>query len=77
MFTPLTIDPANPAATGSRSFQCYGRLAAGVALDTARAEMDVIASALGLDIAFDKGMGVFVSGLQEYLGREARPDCGS
>ena len=26
----MTIDPANPAATGSRAFQCYGRLAAGV-----------------------------------------------
>ena len=25
-YTPLPIDPANPAATGSRSFQCYGRL---------------------------------------------------
>ena len=30
VFTPLTIDPANPAATGSRAFQCYGRLAPGV-----------------------------------------------
>lgn len=65
VLTPLTIDPANPAATGTRSFQCYGRLAAGVRLDTARAEMDVIASA--------KETGVFVSDLQEYLGREARP----
>ena len=73
VFTPLAIDPANPAATGSRSFQCYGRLAAGVGLDTARAEMDVIASALERESAFAKGMGVFVSDLQEYLGREARP----
>ncbi len=73
VFTPLAIDPANPAATGSRSFQCYGRLAAGVGLDTARAEMDVIASALGRESAFAEGMGVFVSDLQEYLGREARP----
>jgi putative ABC transport system permease protein len=73
VLTPLTIDPANPAATGTRSFQCYGRLAAGVRLDTARAEMDVIASALERESAFAKGIGVFVSDLQEYLGREARP----
>ena len=73
VFTPLTIDPAHPEETGSRSFQCYGRLAAGVRLDTARAEMDVIASTLERENTFAKGMGVFVSDLHEYLGREARP----
>ena len=73
VLTPLTIDPANPAATGSRAFECYGRLAAGIRLDAARAEMDVIASALARESPFAEGMGVFVSDLQEYLGREARP----
>ena len=73
VFTPLVIDPANPAATGSRSFQCYGRLAAGVDLDSARAEMEVVAAALEREIPSAKGMSVFVSDLQEYLGREARP----
>jgi putative ABC transport system permease protein len=72
-FTPLTIDPANPAATGSRAFQSYGRLAAGVHLDAARAEMNTIVSALERELPSSKGMGVFVSDLQEYLGREARP----
>jgi putative ABC transport system permease protein len=71
--TPLTIDPANPAATGSRSFECYGRLSAGVRLAAARAEMDTIVSALGRELPSARGMGVFVSDLQEYLGREARP----
>jgi predicted permease len=71
--TPLTIDPANPAATGSRSFQSYGRLAAGVHLEAARAEMDTIVAALGRELPSSRGMGVFVSDLQEYLGREARP----
>lgn len=71
--TPLTIDPANPAATGSRAFECYGRLATGIRLDTARAEMDVIASALARESSFAEGMGVLVSDLQESLGREARP----
>lgn len=73
VLTPLVIDPANPAATGSRSFECYGLLANGVRLDAATAEMDVIASALARESPFAKGMGVFVSDLQEYLGREARP----
>jgi predicted permease len=72
-FTPLTIDPANPSATGSRSFQAYGRLAAGVHLDAARAELNAIVAALGRELPSSKGMGVFVSDLQEYLGREARP----
>lgn len=71
--TPLTIDPANPASTGSRAFQCYGRLSSGVSLDAARAEMAVIAAALRRQYRLDEGMGVFVSGLHEYLVREARP----
>ena len=58
----------------SRSFQCYGRLKPGVSLDAARAEMTVIASALARQYPpLDKGMGVFVSGLHEYLVREGRP----
>ena len=44
-FTPLTIDPANPASTGSRAFQCYGRLTSGVSLEAASAEMAEIGRA--------------------------------
>lgn len=72
-FTPLTLDPVNPAATGNRAFECYGRLAAGVSLETARAEMDAIASTLEREHSFSEGMGVYVSELREYLGRDARP----
>jgi predicted permease len=72
-FTPLTIDPANPAATGSRAFQCYGRLTSGVSLGAARAEMTAIASTLRQQYRLNEGMGVFVSGLHEFLVREARP----
>ncbi|HEV8365753.1 MAG TPA: ABC transporter permease, partial [Gemmatimonadaceae bacterium] len=72
-FTPMTIDPANPASTGSRAFECYGRLTSGVSLDAARAEMTAIASALRQQYRFNEGMGVFVSGLHEFLVREARP----
>jgi predicted permease len=72
-FTPLSIDPTNPGSIGSRSFQCYGRLKRGVSVDTARAEMSVIATALAKEHEIDKGMGVFVSGLHEYLVQEGRP----
>jgi predicted permease len=72
-FTPMTIDPANPASTGSRAFQCYGRLTPGISLEAARAEMTTIASALRQQYRLNEGMGVFVSGLHEFLVREARP----
>ncbi len=73
VFTPMTIDPANPSATGSRAFQCYGRLAPGVSIDAARSEMTVVASALGQESQSSKGMGVFVSALHDDLVKEARP----
>ena len=73
-FTPMTIDPANPGSTGSRAFQCYGRLTPGASLNAASAEMAAIASALRQQYGrLNDGMGVFVSGLHESLVREARP----
>ena len=72
-YTPLAIDPARPDSIGSRSFQCYGRLKPGVRLETARAEMSAIASALERQYPMDKGYGVFVSGLHDDLVREGRP----
>jgi putative ABC transport system permease protein len=72
-FTPMTIDPANPASAGSRAFQCYGRLTSGISLDAASAEMTAIASGLRQQYRLNEGMGVFVSGLHEFLVREARP----
>jgi predicted permease len=72
-YTPLPIDPVNPASIGSRSFQCYGRLKSGVSVDAARAEMTVIASALAARYQLDEGYGVFVSGLHDYLVQEGRP----
>jgi len=75
-YTPLPIDPAKPDSIGSRSFECYGRLKPGVSLDAARAEMAVVASALARQYPIDRGYGVFVSGLHEYLVREGRPALG-
>ena len=73
VYTPLRIDPANPGATGSRAFQCYARLNAGVSLEAAGAEMTVIAAALARQYPLDEGMGVFVSGLHDSLVSERRP----
>jgi putative ABC transport system permease protein len=72
-FTPLGIDPANPGATGSRSFACYGRLKQEVGLDAARAEMSAIGSVLAREHELDRGYGVFVAGLHDYLVMEGRP----
>jgi predicted permease len=73
VFTPLGIDPANPAATGSRSFQAYGRLTTRTTLEAAQAEMSVIAAALRRQERVAEGMDVFVFGLRDFLVRDARP----
>jgi predicted permease len=73
VITPITIDPANPAATGSRAFQCFGRLKPGVTLAAARAEMGALAAVLGRQSRTSEGMGVLVSDLHEYLVRGAVP----
>lgn len=73
VFTPLPLDPANPAATGSRAFEAYGRLAPGATLASAQAEMAVIATDLRQQHRFDEGMGVLISDLHEFLSRESRP----
>ncbi len=72
-FTPLAIDPANPGAAGSRAFQCYGRLRPGVALESAAAEMRVMAAALARHSPASEGMTVTVASLHSHLARDARP----
>jgi predicted permease len=73
IYTPLAIDPTNPASIGSRSFQCYGRLKPGTSLEAVRSEMNVIASQLAREYALDDGYGVAVFDLHGYLVREGRP----
>jgi putative ABC transport system permease protein len=73
LYAPLPIDPAHPDAIGARSFQCYGRLKAGIDLAAARSEMATIASALAKQYTMDEGYGVFVSTLHTYLVAESRP----
>ena len=70
---PLPLDPAKPDAIGSRSFQCYGRLKTGVALDAARAEISVIGDRLAREYPVDKDAYALVFGLHEYVNRESRP----
>jgi putative ABC transport system permease protein len=71
-YTPLQIDPAKPDSIGSRSFQCYGLLKRGVTIGAARAEMAVVASTLASEYPLDKGFGVFVAGLHDYLVSDRR-----
>jgi predicted permease len=70
-FTPL--DERDAASNGSRSFECYGRLARGVRLDAAQVELTTLGSMLRRLYPVDAGMGVFVFGLQDFLVRDARP----
>ncbi len=71
-FTPLVIDPANPAATGSRAFHAYGRLADVIGLAAARAEMTVVAEAIAQTRSGNVTR-VSVSSLHEHLVQDARP----
>jgi predicted permease len=73
LYTPLPIDPANPASVGSRSFMCFGRLKPGVSLEQARSELAVIAGQLARQYPMDEGYGVFVSTLHDYLVMDGRP----
>ena len=73
VYTPITLDPADPGATGSRAFQVYGRLKSGLTLDQARAEMATIAGDLSRQLPLDKDMGVVVASLHDDLVNDARP----
>jgi predicted permease len=73
LYTPLPLDPANPAAIGSRSFQCYGRLKPGVSVGQAQSELAIVAAQLSRQYPMDEGYGVFVATLHDYLVREGRP----
>ena len=73
VYTPLTIDPSNPGAVGSRSFECYARLRPGITLAQARAELEAVAGQLSRELPLDRGYSASVTGLQDFLVREGRP----
>lgn len=73
LIAPLPLDPAKPDAIGSRSFQCYARLKAGVTLDAARAELAVVGDRLAREYPVDKDARPLVFGLHDYVNKESRP----
>ena len=73
LYLPMPLDRQKPDSVGSHSFVCYGRLRAGVRLDAARAELNVIAERLGRDYPMDQGWTVAVLGLRDHLTMESRP----
>ena len=72
IYYPLPLDRSHPEAVGSRSFQCFGRLRPGVGLDTARAEMTLVADQIGHEVELEKGWRVQVSTLRDVLVRDNR-----
>jgi putative ABC transport system permease protein len=72
VYRPILIDRNKPEAVGSRGFLCFGRLSAGVTIEQARAEMEVIARQVGRDDPNERDFGVVVSSLREYLVRDNR-----
>ncbi len=72
VMSPLAYD-AERFARGWRAFGVFARLKPGTSLDQARAEMDVIAAALGEEEPRSKGYGVTVMSISEsVVGADAR-----
>jgi putative ABC transport system permease protein len=73
IYIPLPLDENNPAAVGSRAFQCFGLLRPGATLQAARAEMQVVSAQAGRDVPFLQGWSASVVGLREYLVKDSFP----
>ena len=73
VYLPMPLDRHNPGSIGSHSFDCYGRLRAGVDLASAQAEMAVLAERLGRQYPMDEGWGVAVLNLHDYITMDSRP----
>ncbi|RPJ61440.1 MAG: ABC transporter permease [Acidobacteria bacterium] len=72
LFLPIRVDRANPDAIGSRGFQCFGLLRRGVTVETAQAEMTVLAEQIGRELSVEKDWRVVVLSLRDYLVRDNR-----
>jgi len=73
LYLPMPIDRRKPDSIGARSFDCYARLRAGVDLEAARAEMNMIAGRLGRQYAMDRDWTVAVLNLRAHLSSDSRP----
>ena len=76
VWTPRAFKPDETAddARGSHSLGVYGRLKQGVTVAQAKAELDVIAAQLAKQYPdSNKGWGIFMMPLQDYLVRDVKP----
>ena len=73
LYLPMPVDRQQPDAIGSHSFDCYGRLRAGVDLGAAQAEMNLIAGRLGREYPMDHDWTVAVLSLRDHLTMDSRP----
>jgi predicted permease len=73
LYLPMPIDRQKPDSIGSHSFDCYARLRAGVDLEAARAEMNMIAGSLGREYPMDRDWTVAVLSLRDHLTSDSRP----
>jgi putative ABC transport system permease protein len=72
VYMPLPLDRNKPDAVGSRSFECFGLLKPGVSVDSARAELAVIAEQTATQNRLDIGWDVSVLPLHDYLVKDNR-----
>jgi predicted permease len=72
LYLPMPLYRQKPDAIGSHSFVCYGRLRTGVNLDSARAEMTVIADHLAREYSMDQGWSVALLNLRDHLTENSR-----
>jgi len=72
IYLPMPLDPAKPESVGSRAFMCFGRLKPSASLESARAELTSIANHLSSAYALDRGFGVSVFRLHDYLVKDSR-----
>lgn len=72
VYTPIRIDKSRPESIGSRSFVCFARLRPGATLESARAEMELIAAQVGKEDEIEKQFGPVVISLRDHLIGESR-----
>ena len=72
LYRPMPLDRSKPDAVGSRAFMAFGRLKPGVTVESARAEMASIGDQLSRQYPLDRGFGVSVYGLHDYLAKDLR-----
>ena len=71
VYSPLRLTAASRRRRLTE-FSCFGRLRSGVSLETARAEMAVIAGQVGREDPGEKEFGVVLISLRDYLVRDTR-----